>query len=185
MANSTDPFGKSMFSSSSSGGPGMTSLPTPTAATKKTTNPYQYAGAAGYQDPLAQELYQKYNPGITRSQGQWGSNWDQLMKLSQGYASQPGGGGNYIDPLNPRNWGAGAMKDEYLARGGLGTYEQQAQYPGATNWPTDASGNPLPRMNPQTGALESPGPTGATAAVSRGSGSTNALAPNILSKMWR
>lgn len=165
MANSTDPVGNQAF-----------------GAAKK-TNPYQYAGSAGYKDPLGQELYQKYNPGITKSQGQWGSNWDQLMKLSQGYASQPGGGGNYIDPLNPRNWGAGAMKDEYLSRGGLGTYEQQAQYPGATNWPMDASGNPLPRMNMQTGTAESIVP--GAPPVGAGSGSTNTLSPDILKKMWR
>lgn len=173
-----DPFGKQIFG-------GATSIPggTASATAAKKTNPYQYAGAAGYKDPLAQELYQKYNPGITRSQGQWGSNWDQLMKLSQGYASQPGGGGGYIDPLNPRNWGAGAMKDEYLQRGGLGTYEQQAQYPGATNWPMDASGNPLPRLNTQTGQAESIVP--GAPPISGGSGSTNMLSSDILKKMWR
>ena len=163
----------------------MTSLSTPATTTPAAkTNPYQYAGAAGYKDPLAQELYQKYNPGITGSQGQWGSNWYQLMKLSQGYANLPGGGGgNYIDPLNPRNWGAGAMKNEYLQRGGLGTYEQQAQYPGATNWPMDASGNPLPRMNMQTGKAESIVPGAPPPGV--GSGSSVSLSPEVLKKMWR
>jgi hypothetical protein len=144
------------------------------------TNPYQYAGKAGYKDPLAQELYQKYNPNLTRSQGPWSSGYDQLMNLSKGYENTTT---NYIDPLNPRNWQAGAMKDEYLQQGGLGTYEQQAAYPGATNWPMDAQGNPLPRMNMQTGQAESivPGapPPGA------GSGSSFSLSPDILSKMWR
>jgi hypothetical protein len=172
MANSTDPFGKQTFS-------GGTTMATPAATTTK-TNPYQYAGAAGYKDPLAQELYKKYNPGITGSQGQWGSNWDQLMKLSQGYE---GTTTNYIDPLNPRNWGAGGMKDEYLKRGGLGTYEQQAQYPGATNWPMDAAGNPLPRMNMQTGKAESIVP--GAPPISGGSGSSNSLSPDVLKKMWR
>lgn len=155
--------------------------PAATANTKK--NPYQYAGQAGVNDPLAQELYKKYTPGTTQGQGAWRSNYDVLSELSRGYAAQPGGGGAYIDPLSPRNWGAGAMKDEYLQRGGLGTYEQQAQYPGATNWPMDASGNPLPKMNMQTGQAESivpgaPPPSG-------GSGSTNSLSPDILKKMWR
>jgi hypothetical protein len=175
MANSTDPFGKQMFG-------GQTSVATqPTAATATKTNPYQYAGSKGYQDPLAQELYKKYNPGTTQGQGVWGSNYDQLMKLSQGYDAA--GSGNYIDPLNPRNWGAGAMKDEYMQRGGLGTYEQQAQYPGATNWPMDAQGNPLPRLNMQTGQAESIVP--GAPAPSAGSGSTNSLSPDILQKMWR
>jgi hypothetical protein len=178
MANSTDPFGKSVFSGG--GGPGMTSQSTP-AATATKTNPYQYTGKAGYKDPLAQELYKKYNPGMTTGRGPWSSGFDQLMNLSRGYENAPT---NYIDPLNPRNWGAGAMKDEYLKAGGLGTYEQQAQYPGATNWPMDASGNPLPRMT-STGALESPGPTGAVAAASGGSGSSMSLNPEILKKMWR
>jgi hypothetical protein len=171
----TDPFKSAV--------PGATSLGTTSGTSSTKTNPYQYAGSKGYQDPLAQELYQKYNPGITKSQGQWGSNWDQLTKLSESYANLPGGGGNYIDPLNPRNWGAGAMKDEYLQRGGLGTYEQQAQYPGATNWPMDASGNPLPRMNPQTGTVESIVP--GAPPIGAGSGSSNALSADILSKMWR
>ena len=159
----------------------MATQPTATTNTKK--NPYQYAGSKGYQDPLAQELYKKYNPGITNSQGAWASNYDQLMKLSTGYGNLPGGGGNYIDPLNPRNWGAGAMKDEYLQRGGLGTYEQQAQYPGATNWPSDAAGNPLPRLNMQTGQAESIVP--GAPAPGAGSGSTNMLSPDVLKKMWR
>lgn len=177
MANSTDPFGKQTFG-------GATSMATQsTAAAAPKTNPYQYAGSKGYQDPLAQDLYKKYNPGVTQGQGQWGSNYDQLMKLSSMYANAPGGGGNYIDPLNPRNWQAGAMKDEYLQQGGLGTFEQQAQYPGATNWPMDASGNPLPRLNMQTGQKESIVP--GAPPVSAGSGSSNSLSPDILKKMWR
>lgn len=172
MANSTDTF---------SGG--MTSMATQPAATQNKTNPYQYAGQAGVNDPLAQELYKKYNPGITQGQGAWGSNYDVLSELSQRYAAQPGGGGGYRDPLNPRNWGAGAMKDEYMQRGGLGTYEQQAAYPGATNWPSDASGNPLPRLNMQTGQKESIVPGAPPPGV--GSGSMNSLAPDVLSKMWR
>ena len=174
MANSTDPLSQSVFGGATGG---VTSMATPTA-TK--TNPYQYAGKAGYKDPLAQELYQKYNPGLTTSRGPWSSGYDQLMNLSKGYE---GTTTNYIDPLNPRNWGAGAMKDEYLQRGGLGTFEQQAAYPGATNWPSDAAGNPLPQMNMQTGQPQSIVP--GAPAPSVGSGSSNSLSPDILRKMWR
>jgi hypothetical protein len=155
----------------------MATQPTATAATK--TNPYPYAGkGAGYQDPLAQELYKKYTPGMNTKGGPEAFN--TLMELSKGYA---GTSTNYIDPLNPGNWGAGPMKNEYLQRGGLGTYEQQAQYPGATNWPMDASGNPLPRLNMQTGQAESIVP--GAPAPGAGSGSTNSLSPDILKKMWR
>jgi|SRR5580765_652775 len=163
-------------------------IDTTAATAAKKTNPYQYAGKAGYKDPLAQELYQKYNPRSTISRGPWSSGFDQLMNLSKSYENTTT---NYIDPLNPRNWGAGAMKDEYLQRGGLGTYEQQAQYPGATNWPTDASGNPLPRLNLQTGAQEYPQATGGwgtttpTGGIAGGTGSTNSLSSDVLSKMWR
>jgi hypothetical protein len=60
MANSTDPFGKSVFGGGTTlgaQGPGMTSAAAQPGATAAKTNPYKYAGSAGYQDPLAQQLY--------------------------------------------------------------------------------------------------------------------------------
>jgi hypothetical protein len=181
MANSTDLFGKNVFG-------GATSIPggTTSTTTAAKTNPYKYAGQ-GWNDPLAQQIYKEFAP----VGGNAANQVSLLLRGNEAYA--PGGigaGVNYNNPLDPKTWGGSErgdvydrMKAEYLKRGGQGTYEQQAQYPGATNWPMDASGNPLPRMNMQTGKAESIVPGAPPPGV--GSGSSMSLSPDVLKKMWR
>jgi hypothetical protein len=179
----TDPFGTNMFGGATSI-PGGTSAAT--AATPAASTAYKYLGQ-GWNDPLAQQMYQKYAFGGKLSPG-------AISRLSGPATQAYVGSGNYHNPMDPKEWGGSvrgaevdAMKAAYLAAGGQGTYDQlAATNPKAVGWPTDAAGNPLGRMNPTTGATEMPNAaTGAWAPGSGGSGSTNTLAPEILQKMWR
>src|SRR5580765_2732903 len=129
--------------------PGVTS-PTTSAATQKAA-PYKYTGQ-GWNDPLAQQMYQKYAFGGKLSP-------DAISRLSGPSTQAYVGSGGYHNPMDPKEWGGSVrgadvdkMKAEYLAAGGQGTYDQlAATNPGAVGWPTDASGNPLPKMDMATG----------------------------------
>lgn len=174
----TDPFGSSTV-------PGGVSAATPTTTAAKAPA-YKYAGQ-GWNDPLAQQMYQKYAFGGSLSPNIIG----QLSGPSQqAYV----GSGGYHNPMDPKEWGGSVRGDEvdqmkaaYLAAGGQGTYDQlAATNPKSVGWPTDAAGNPLGRMNPTTGATEMPNAaTGVWAPGTGGSGSSNTLSSDILSKMWR
>jgi hypothetical protein len=104
------------------------------------------------------------------------------------------GGVSYHNPMDPKEWGGSVrgsdvdkMKEAYLAAGGQGTYDQlAATNPKAVGWPTDAAGNPLPKMDMATGKTLAANPqTGAWAPGGGGSGSSFSLNPAVLQKMWR
>ena len=198
MAIGTDPFGSNVFGGLGSLAkqvPGATSLAQPTAAAAAKPAPYKYAGQ-GWNDPLAQQMYLKYafggRPGAISS--------DTVSRLAHmGDVSGSGTGGvAYHNPMDPKEWGGSvrgadvdAMKAAYLAAGGQGTYDQlAATSPKSVGWPTDASGNPLPRAGgsgpeyPQAaGGWSTTMTSGGLPAG--GSGSSFSLSPEVLRKMWR
>jgi hypothetical protein len=196
MANSTDPFGASIFGSSGGSTPGTTSMGTSTPASTSTADTYKYKGQ-GWNDPLAQQMYLKYafggRPGAISS--------DTVSRLAHmGDVSGSGTGGvSYHNPMDPKEWGGSVrgqdvenMKAAYLAAGGQGTYDQLAATdPKSVGWPTDAAGNPLPKMGSTGQTLYPSGsqgfqpPASGSAQAMGGSGSTNSLSPEILKKMWR
>jgi hypothetical protein len=98
-----------------------------------TTTTYKYAGH-GWDDPLAQEVYQKYSPGVTQpGPGGGPSAWDQLMSSANAYGQgQPRT--NFFTPVDPYQWNThyfgepySKMAAEYEARGGMGTYGKVAE----------------------------------------------------------
>jgi hypothetical protein len=165
--------------------PGVTS-PTTQPATTQQAAPYKYTGQ-GWNDPLAQQMYQKYAFG--------GKLSPNIISQLSGPATQAYvGSGGYHNPMDPKEWGGSVrgadvdkMKAEYLAAGGQGTYDQQAATnPSAVGWPTDASGNPLPKMDMATGkTLQPNAQTGMWGPSTGGGGSSFALGEDVLSKMWR
>jgi|SRR5580765_3542091 hypothetical protein len=184
MANSTDPFGKSVFGGQTSI-PGGTSAATGSAAPAKAA-PYKYTGQ-GWNDPLAQEVYQKYAFGGSLSP-------EFVQKSAADSNAYIGHAGGYHSPMDPKEWGGSQRGDqvnkminEYRTRGGQGLYDQQAATnPGAVGWPTDVSGNPLPKYSSDmTKVLQPNAATGQWAPGTGGSGSTNTLSPDVLKKMWR
>jgi hypothetical protein len=163
---------------------GSTSL-APAAAAKPSG--YQYLNK-GWTDPLAQEIAKKYLYRPTTRTSMWNpagpnDSYRRLSELSAAYHRGGASGGGYQDPLDPKNWRqsgvytgeqADKMKQEYISRGGLGTYEQlAATNPSTIGWPTDAAGNPLPKLDTTTGKTLT------------ASGSSFSLAPEVLAKMWR
>jgi len=163
---------------------GVTSAATPTTAGKPAS--YKYAGQ-GWNDPLAQEVYQKYAFGGRLSPG-------FVQKSAADSNAYIGHAGGFHSPMDPKEWGGSQrgsdvnkMIDEYRARGGQGLYDQQAATnPSAVGWPTDAAGNPLPKMDMTTGKTLAANPqTGAWGPGGVGSGSSFSLSPDVLSKMWR
>jgi hypothetical protein len=193
----TDPFGKSVF-----GGqvPGATTLGATTTAGKPPA--YQYVNK-GWSDPLAQEIAKKYLHDPTTRTSMWNpagadDAYRRLKGLSDMYHVGGATAGAYQDPLDPKNWRqsgvytgdqAQKMKEEYVNRGGLGTYEQLA----FTN-PKDigapyqtATGGPV-GTDTWEGIQAKLGYKGATAPPTTpagGVGSSFSLNPSVLSKMWR
>ena len=183
----TDPFGYNTLASQL---PGSTSLPAPTT-TATVPKSYEYAGQ-GWNDPLAHEVYKEFsNPGLFESRSSTPSAYDQLLNANKAYTGNTTV--NYVSPTDPKSWGGAyrgnaydQMKEAYLARGGQGTYEQLAATdPTSVGWPTDAEGNPLPKLDTSTGKTLSADPTtGLWGESTVESGSTHALAPEVLAKMW-
>jgi hypothetical protein len=200
-----DPFGKDVFGGQTSLGqkiggqtaiPGGISAAAPTAAAAKPV-PYKYAGQ-GWNDPLAQQMYQKYAFGGRISPNLVG----QLAHMGDVESAGSSGGVAYHNPLDPKEWGGSIrgddvekMKAAYLAAGGQGTYDQlAATNPTSVGWPTDTGGNPLPKMDLSGGKVQTLYPSGAqgfqppapgSVQAMGGSGSMNSLSPDILKKMWR
>jgi hypothetical protein len=165
--------------------PGVTSPTTQTATTQKAA-PYKYTGQ-GWNDPLAQEMYQKYAFGGRLSP-------EFVQKGAADSNAYIGHAGGYHSPMDPKEWGGtqrGAdvnkMIEGYRAVGGQGLYDQQAATnPGAVGWPTDASGNPLPKYSSDmTKILQPNAQTGMWGPSTGGGGSSFALGEDVLSKMWR
>jgi hypothetical protein len=189
MANSTDPFGRNVFGGQTSIRGGASATPPTTATATAKAAPYKYLGQ-GWNDPLAQQMYQKYAFG-----GRLSPEFIQQKVKQNAPMAGPHPGLTFNDPMDPTGWGGwnqGAdvdrMKAAYIAAGGQGTYEQlAATNPEAVGWKAGQG-----RINTMTGQMEYPQATGgwsstltSAGAPAGGSGSMNALPPDVLKKMWR
>jgi hypothetical protein len=160
MANSTDPFGKQTFGGQTSipGGTSTTAAPTSTAAAM----PWKSYGEYFKDQPLAADYsnyHSSYLPGETQAQ-KWGPGGDPY-RFSEEY--------NQYKTTLPQQY-------QDLINYGISPEQVQS---GAVTGIMGSSGITPIQMPATTPGGESPGVYGV------GSGSTNSLSSDVLSKMWR